>query len=127
NSKGSPVLIAKLVITFESGDPIIFESGEDWRVTDTLEAGWTGLAFECSLWEEAKIVCRYGEKPFGKMIHIPTKFSNLLNEPNPYLRKSFTLDQQIKRAIIFVSALGLYELYVNGKKVGNDFFTPGWT
>lgn len=46
---------------------------------------------------------------------------------SPLYRKEFELDGQIASARIYVSALGLYELRLNGERVGNSFFTPGWT
>lgn len=44
-----------------------------------------------------------------------------------YLRKEFHIDKRIKSAYAFSTALGLYHLYINGRKVGEDEFTPGWT
>jgi alpha-L-rhamnosidase len=49
------------------------------------------------------------------------------DQPSPYLRKTFSLRGPVRRARIYVTALGLYELWVNGHRVGNDCFTPGWT
>jgi alpha-L-rhamnosidase len=49
------------------------------------------------------------------------------SKPAHYLRKEFTTSKKIKSARVYVSALGLYELYINGKKVGDELFTPGWT
>jgi len=49
------------------------------------------------------------------------------SEPCHYLRKEFSTSKKVKSARIYVSALGLYELYLNGKKVGDELFTPGWT
>lgn len=37
-----------------------------------------------------------------------------------YLRKEFSVRNQLKRATIHVSGLGLYELFLNGSKVGNQ-------
>ncbi|HBH83752.1 MAG: hypothetical protein A2X05_09940 [Bacteroidetes bacterium GWE2_41_25] len=45
----------------------------------------------------------------------------------PYFRKDFTLKKKVERAIIFVSGLGHYELYINGSKIGDHFLSPGWT
>jgi alpha-L-rhamnosidase len=52
---------------------------------------------------------------------------NLVSRPSQYFRKEFSLVKKIKSARVYVTALGLYELRLNGKKVGNDLFTPGWT
>ena len=47
--------------------------------------------------------------------------------PSPMLRKSFQLEGSIVRARAYVTSHGLYELYLNGHRVGDQFFTPGWT
>jgi len=45
----------------------------------------------------------------------------------PLLRKEFKVAKPVKRAWVYASALGLYELRLNGGKVGSDWFAPGWT
>lgn len=47
--------------------------------------------------------------------------------PAPYLRKSFQLEDEIKTARLYVTALGLHECSINGRLVSEDIFTPGWT
>lgn len=44
--------------------------------------------------------------------------------PLPWLRKTFELTEAPERAEISVCALGYYELYVNGEKVGEDVLSP---
>lgn len=43
------------------------------------------------------------------------------------LRKEFKIDQPIRRATLFASALGVYRMHLNGRPVGDDYFTPDWT
>ncbi|WP_205461960.1 glycoside hydrolase family 78 protein [Mangrovibacterium lignilyticum] len=50
-----------------------------------------------------------------------------VERPSPYLRKEFAAAKKVKSARVYVTALGLYELYLNGQKVSADLFTPGWT
>ncbi|MGF7140571.1 family 78 glycoside hydrolase catalytic domain [Roseimarinus sediminis] len=45
----------------------------------------------------------------------------------PLLRKDFSTDKKVEQALVFVSGLGHYELFLNGSKVGNSFLAPGWT
>ncbi len=45
----------------------------------------------------------------------------------PQFRKEFDVGEDIKKALVFVSGLGHYELRLNGKKVGDRFLSPGWT
>jgi alpha-L-rhamnosidase len=47
--------------------------------------------------------------------------------PAPYLRRAFTVDQPVASARLYVTALGLYEARLNGRRVGDGFLTPGWT
>jgi alpha-L-rhamnosidase len=49
------------------------------------------------------------------------------SSPSPYLRRNFKLKGPVKKARLYASALGLYEMEINGHRVGEDFFTPGWT
>ncbi|MGB5821116.1 MAG: family 78 glycoside hydrolase catalytic domain [Saonia sp.] len=54
-------------------------------------------------------------------------YDSLYLPPARYLRKSFTLRKKIKKATAYTTALGLYELRLNGDKVGDQYFLPGWT
>lgn len=49
------------------------------------------------------------------------------SNPSPMLRRPFALKKKIARARLYASAMGLYEMHLNGKRVGDQFFTPGWT
>ena len=44
-----------------------------------------------------------------------------------YLRKEFKLDKKVKRATLYISGLGMYEAYINGKKVGDQVLAPAPT
>ena len=47
--------------------------------------------------------------------------------PARQYRTEFTTRKEIKRATIYATALGIYELHLNGKRVGDAWFAPGWT
>ena len=55
------------------------------------------------------------------------KEDTTVSQPCPMLRKEFSLSKKIKQARIYVSTHGLYLLSLNGKKVSDQLFTPGWT
>jgi alpha-L-rhamnosidase len=44
-----------------------------------------------------------------------------------YLRKSFTAQKPIAKAVLYVTALGLYEVHINGQRVGDHILAPDWT
>lgn len=41
------------------------------------------------------------------------------------LRTEFSAEKKIKKARLYATARGIYELYLNGKRVGQDWFAPG--
>ena len=45
----------------------------------------------------------------------------------PLLRKSFHLSKAVRQATAYITAHGMYEACINGKRVGDDYLTPGWT
>ena len=63
----------------------------------------------------------------AKWISSPWKIDLVHSQPCPYFRKEFSANKKIASARIYVTSLGLYELFLNGEKVGNQLFTPGWT
>lgn len=48
-------------------------------------------------------------------------------QPCPLLRREFVLDGDVRSARIYATSLGLYELHLNGRRVGDAQLTPGWT
>ena len=42
-------------------------------------------------------------------------------------RKCFPIEKPIRRAYITATAIGIYELKLNGEKVGDSYFAPGFT
>ncbi|HRP56286.1 family 78 glycoside hydrolase catalytic domain [Agriterribacter sp.] len=47
--------------------------------------------------------------------------------PSPLLRKEFKVAKKIKKAFLYATALGVYEVYLNGSKVGDYVLAPEWT
>ena len=92
--------------------PAVFEMGllerSDW--TGTWISAGKGLAGDM-------------EPPSGD------DYDDLANglAPSPYLRKEFPLKKPVRRARMYATARGVYELYINGNRVGNDVLAPGWT
>ncbi|MBW7456364.1 alpha-L-rhamnosidase N-terminal domain-containing protein, partial [Paenibacillus sepulcri] len=49
------------------------------------------------------------------------------SEQSPLLRRTFSVKAKVKSARIYATSLGIYEISLNGIRVGEDYFTPGWT
>ena len=50
-----------------------------------------------------------------------------LPSPSPLLRRVFRVTGLVRSARLYVTSHGLYELHLNGQRVGDQLFTPGWT
>lgn len=55
-------------------------------------------------------------------------FNEKRTSPVPMtFKKEFSLKGKVKSAKIYSTAMGIYELKLNGEKVGKDYFAPGFT
>jgi alpha-L-rhamnosidase len=99
----------------------------------------TRYYFRVKIWAQSEIESAWSEPAFWEM-GLVTKDNwvaqwitpaiagdDIETEACPLLRTEFKLKGQIKKARIYATALGLYELYFNGVRVGDYLLTPGWT
>ena len=49
------------------------------------------------------------------------------SSPVPILRKAFVVPAKVQHAVLYASALGLYEVHLNGQRVGDHVLAPDWT
>jgi alpha-L-rhamnosidase len=49
------------------------------------------------------------------------------SNPAPMLRSEFALDGTVASARAYVTSHGLYEMEINGRRVGDQVLAPGWT
>ena len=49
------------------------------------------------------------------------------DHPTPEFRKCFSLESAVKRATVYVCGLGMFEMTLNGKRVGDDYYVPNET
>ncbi len=58
---------------------------------------------------------------------LPEKSAALYLPPARHYRKAFSADRKVVRATLFASALGICDLHLNGRRVDDTFFQPGWS
>ena len=49
------------------------------------------------------------------------------DHPAPEFRKTFSIESGVKRAVVHVCGLGMFELFLNGRRVGEDYYVPNET
>lgn len=122
NSTGPAGLIASLRAKLTDGKIIDVKTDDTWKTLESGPPGWETLEFDDASWRPVKVVGAYGMDPWKKDVKDPTPPRQSL-----CMRKDFTLDKQVARARAYVSGLGIYVLRINGRRVGEDIFAPGWT
>ena len=95
-----------------------------WQVTVWDNQGNQATSGETAYWEMGLLTS--GEWK-AAWITPGWKEDTSQSNPCPFFRKEFNVKKQVAKARMYASALGLYELYLNGERLGNDFFNPGWT
>jgi len=115
-------LAGKLLVEFAEGGRQTLSVDASWKTAKEAPDGWIAAGFDDTGWANAKPIVEVGGQPWGQ-VHKP----QLVLPPPPYLRSDFTVNRPVKSAVVYASALGLYELHINGRRVGQDYFTSGWT
>ena len=87
---------------------------ENGEMTESVPAFFEMGLFEQSDWKALWIG---GDLVGGKFTSIPC----------PFLRKSFHIEKPILQARLYITALGIYEAFINDARIGSDIFNPGWT
>lgn len=116
-------LIASLKVEFSDGSSLLVNTDKTWRTSRRIQNGWQSISFRDDSWQWVKVLYPYEDSEWG-----------LIDGEDPYipprstmLRKDFNAGQRIKRARLYVTGLGGFVVFLNGQRVGNDLFTPGWT
>jgi len=112
-------VIACMEVEFVRGDAFSYWTDEDWKVSDSAPEGWTAMNFDDSRWVKAKALGPVGMEPWGNL-----RTREGRQQPARYLRKDFVVEKNLKRAVISFCGLGWSDLYLNGKKVGDDVLSP---
>jgi alpha-L-rhamnosidase len=95
---------------------------QDGRASDwSPEARWSMGLLTPADWRAAWVALPGAESPGAEDRPEPYL------PPCPFFRREFVPRGPVRRAVVYATALGLYEVRLNGRKVGPDAFTPGWT
>ena len=118
-SPNSAGMVALLRVEMTDGSVQRFVSGPEWKTSAGKVAGeWFAKSFDDSGWAKAGVIAEIGQQPLG---------TPWPAEPIAIFRKEFRAGKAVRSARMYSTALGSYQLYLNGKRVGSDALAPGWT
>jgi alpha-L-rhamnosidase len=88
--------------------------------TEGVSTGWSEpFDVETGLLDAADWQARFVDPSWDEDLGSP--------QPCPFLRHEFDLSGPVRTARLYVTALGVYELHLNGEAVGDHVLAPGWT
>ena len=122
NNGNAAGLLAKFEIECSPGPLLTVLSDKTWKAANAATEGWTSAAFDDTAWKPAKEIANLGSGPWGNTFSPALPLGQV-----PHLRKAMAFTKPVKQARLYASALGVYEFYVNGRRVSHDIFNPSWT
>ena len=104
------------------GPPLVSGQRYYWQVRiwdkEDRRSRWSDVAY----WETGLLTSADWKAKWIEIENDTNRYS-----PSPYFRKEFELTKPVEKATVYASAHGLYELRMNGRKIGDQVMTPGWT
>lgn len=142
--KGYQVLVADSETSLAGGQELLWDSGkiETDQSTHVVYRGPALVAgqrvyWKVKVWNEMEEVAESGSAWWemglldsswqADWITPDWEEDTSRSQPAPLLRRKFSAKSEIISGRIYVTSLGLYELRLNGQRVGDAVLTPGWT
>jgi len=123
DGEGKPAgLIGAIRVEFAKGEPMLFRTSSQWKSAQAAPSGWETAGFADSGWTNSMELGSFSMPPWGEV-----GFTEERALPARLLRKEFETVSRPRRATAYVCGLGLFELYVNGRKAGDHVLSPGLT
>jgi alpha-L-rhamnosidase len=113
--------VGEIELEFADGSAQVVPIDATWKFASTAATGWDRPDFDAGTWLSLLVESR--RVPWEG----PPQIFTYYLPPAPFLRKAFTVAKPVCRATLYSTALGVYELHLNGARVGRDRLTPGWT
>jgi len=118
----TPPMSATLLVQRADGSVVHFVSGAnaEWKASIHPAQGWNSGSTEDASW-----------KPVIAFVQ-PATEGDPLGKPWPTqtvkaLRHDFDIHKPVASARLYTTALGVYQVFLNGKRTGDEVLSPGWT
>lgn len=109
-------MICSLSVVLGNGQTLWIVSDRQWSVAAAEDSDVVMAANEIAPWEQG---------PWGESVRFIHERAN--GNGLPVFRKTFEINDGFKKALVHVAGLGHYELFLNGRKVGNRFLDTAWS
>ncbi len=117
-----PPMIATLVVEYTDGSWATFASDTGWKSSIHAAGGWQNAGFDDSGWQFSVAATEATGSTAAQLLGNPW-----IPDSVKALRHTFTVVSPIESARLYATALGAYEIFLNGRRVGDAALAPGWT
>ncbi|MBO4423642.1 MAG: family 78 glycoside hydrolase catalytic domain, partial [Clostridia bacterium] len=117
---GYAAVIVRLKLVFTDGTDKIIVSDGNWYASEKYVTGWNLPDNDEGSFKKVDTAIPYGEFPWYEKVTFPDIFGAA-----PYMRTEFEVSGKVRSAMLYASAAGLYESYINGEKTSTDALDPG--
>jgi alpha-L-rhamnosidase len=117
----APPMIATVVLLYTDGTSSAIVSDANWKSAVEPHPGWESKGFDDAGWKNAVVWEQAKGSDEAPVLQpwIPDSVKEM--------RKDFDAGSRIMSARMYATALGTYELFLNGKPVSDARMAPGWT
>lgn len=130
DSGSSAGFIAKIEIRYKDGSIDTVVTDRRWKCSKSVNStsGWERIGgVNDASWSVPDQSIAYGSGAWGSNVVMPKTMQVNVGASAPMLRKTVEISKEIEKARIYVSGLGLYELYVNGNLPDDTVLNPAHT
>ena len=125
HSSEIPAITGKLIIRSKQQKQSVVIIDNSWEVATEGDDHWMESKGVQGQWTNAHEL-----GPVGSLTvewGVPGTTDDLILSPPAYFRNTFSVQKRIQKAVLYATAMGIYELHLNGKRVGDHYFAPGWS
>jgi len=129
NTGSSGGFLAKIEVRYKDGSVTTVVTDRAWKCSGEPGAtsGWERPGYNDTAWSAPDQAVAYGGAPWNRNVVLPETVRVNVGAGAPMLRKTFEISKEVKRARLYISGLGLYELRVNGKLPDDTVLNPAHT
>jgi len=122
-------LAVQIHVVHNDGRRETIASGPAWKSERDQPEGWAEPAFDDRNWKPSVVLAPFGKAPFDKVLAKNLVPAELETPAYLFRRICRTIPDGVVpvRARVHATALGVYELFLNARRVGDALLSPGWT
>ncbi|HVM60283.1 MAG TPA: family 78 glycoside hydrolase catalytic domain [Verrucomicrobiae bacterium] len=114
----------KVMVWDKTGKPSAWSEPASWSMGLLDPSDWKG---DWIGYDEGRRVDAIDWSPYLQPSAAVPKVMHLVLPPAVFLRGTFRSEKPVRHATLYATGLGVFDVHLNGRRVSDDYFNPGWT